>query len=347
MDTSIDNTPNPSQIIDIGMRFLSSKILLSAVNMELFTLLAQKSLSLNAIKKHYSWNCTDRHASDFLDALFVLKFLKREGLFEDAIYSNAADADFFLDKNKPSYIGGMLEMCNNRLYPFWGNLEVALQTGKLQNEAAQGGEGLFEAIYKDPKRLREFVHAMTGFQMGSFISLAHSFDFGKYETLCDMGGAGAMLSIQVAQANPHLKCISVDLPPVEPIAKENIEKFGLENRITTENRDFFSDDFPKADVLVMGNILHDWGLEKKLILMQKAYDALPKNGVFIVIESMVDDNRSEDIGGLLSSLNMLIETEEGFNFSMADFKEWAKKIGFERTEILALEGNSSAAIAYK
>lgn len=347
MNTSIDNTPNPSQIMQVGMQFFSSKILLSAVNMGLFTLLAEKPLNLKAIKKHYSWNCTERHALDFLDALFVLKFLKREGIYEDSVYSNTVDTDFFLDKNKPTYIGGMLEMCNNRLYPFWGNLEMALETGKLQNEAAEGGEGLFEAIYKDPKRLREFVHAMTGFQMGSFISLAHSFDFGKYETLCDMGGAGAMLSIQVALANPHLKCISVDLPPVEPIAKENIEKFGLQNRIVTENRDFFSDDFPKADVLVMGNILHDWGLDKKLILMQKAYDALPDNGVFIVIEAMVDDNRSEDIGGLLSSLNMLIETEEGFNFSMVDFEKWSKKIGFKRTNIIALEGNSSAAIAYK
>ena len=268
--------PNPSDIMQIGLGFWPSKVLLTAVNAGLFTHLVKKPLSLKEIKKLLNWNCTDRHASDFLDTLYALKFLTREGIGETAIYSNTADTDFFLDKQKPSYIGGILAMANNRLFRFWANLDEAMKTGKLQNEAANKGENLFDAIYTSPEKTREFVHAMTGIQVGNFISFANKFDFSNYKTLCDIGGAGAMLSIQVALHNPHMSCTSFDLAPVKPVALENIAHFNLSDRIKTTNGDFFNDPFPKADVIVMGNILHDWSEEKKITLIKKAYDALPE-----------------------------------------------------------------------
>lgn len=339
--------PNPSNIMQIGLGFWASKVLLTAVNAGLFTHLVKKPLSLKEIKALFDWNCMDRHTSDFLDTLYALKFLIREGIGETAIYSNTVDTDFFLDKQKPSYIGGILEMANNRLFRFWANLDDAMKTGKLQNEAANNGENLFEAIYKSPEKTREFIHAMTGIQVGNFIAFASKFDFSNYKTLCDIGGSGAMLSIQVAMQNPHISCNSFDLPIVEPVALENITHFHLSDRVKTTVGDFFKDTFPKADVIVMGNILHDWSEERKLILIKKAYDALPEGGAFVAIENVIDNQRSQNVFGLTMSLNMLIETEEGFDYTLSDFENWTKQAGFKTVEQIFLAGPSSAAIAYK
>ena len=338
---------SPAAIMQVGMGFWPSKVLLTAVNEGLFTHLAQKPLSLTEIKKLFGWNCTDRHASDFLDTLVALKFLNRQGMGNDAIYSNTDETDFFLDKNKPGYMGGILEMANNRLFRFWANLEDGLKTGLPQNEITHGGENLFDAIYKSPELLRGFINAMSGISLGNFMAFANKFDFSKYKTLCDIGGAGGMLSIQVATHNPHISCTSFDLPEVEPIAKEIIELFHLSDKIKTASGNFFNDPFPPADIITMGMILHDWNEEKKCLLIKKAYEVLPENGALVAIENVIDNQRSQNVFGLTMSLNMLIETGEGFDFTLDDFSKWTKEVDFKTVDLIPLAGPASAAIAYK
>ena len=299
METTKVNPVNPSKIMQIGLGFWASKSLLTAVNMRLFTHLANGELSGQDIKKKLGLH--NRGLYDFLDTLVALGFLKRSGIKETSMYSNAEDANLFLDKNKISYIGGMLEMANNRLYPFWNNLEEGLKTGKPQNETKTGGIPIFEALYADEQKLREFLKAMGGIQLGNFMMFSKTFDFTKYKTLCDVGGAGANLAIQVAKYNEHMICVSFDLPPVEPIARENINMMGLNDRISTQSGNFLNEALPKADIITMGNILHD----------------------------------------------MNIETEDGFDFSAADFNGWAKECGFTRTSVMPLSGPSSAVIAIK
>jgi len=339
--------PSPASIMQIGTGFWASKILLSAIKFQLFTQLAdRKKMSGKEIKTSLNLNCTDRHAYDFLDALTTFGFLNREGLLETAVYSNSVDTDNFLDKNKPTYIGGILEMMNNRLYRFWGDLEEGLLTGLPQNEAKEG-QDFFGLIYQDPKKLREFVNAMSGIQMGNFMAFAQTFDFSKYKTLTDIGGSAGLLSLMVAKHQAHMSCTTVDLPPVIPIATETIQKFQMTGRVKAVSGDFFADAFPHADVITMGNILHDWDEEKKLILMKKAYESLPEGGAFVAIEGIIDDERKHNAFGMMMSLNMLIETGTGFDYTFADFNKWAKTVGFKSTSLLPLAGPSSAAIAYK
>ncbi len=345
MEHTNENQVNPSKIMQIGMGFWASKTLLTAVNMTLFTQLADGALSGRDIQETLGLH--NRSLYDFLDTLVALGFLERTGLKENAIYSNSEDADLFLDKNKPSYIGGILEMSNNRLYPFWNDLEEGLKTGKPQNESKNGGKPLFEAIYANEDTLREFIHGMGGIQAGNFMKLAHDFDFSNYHTLCDIGGSGANLSILVAKNNGHMTCMSFDLPPVGPIAKENVSTFGLEDRIEITSGDFFKNEFPKADVITMGNILHDWSTEDKLMLIKKAYNALPEGGALIVIENIIDDDRRTNAFGLMMSLNMAIDTDDGFDFSLSDFKDWSTEAGFKTTTLMPLTGPSSAVIAIK
>lgn len=342
------NQPTPQNIMQIGMSFWVSKVLLTAVKFELFTLLAaQKSMSGREIKKALSFKCSDRHTYDFLDVLTGLNLLQRHGIWDTAKYSNSTDTDIFLDKKKPSYIGGILEMSNDRLFRFWADLDEALLTGKPQNELKRGGESMFEALYSDPARLKQFINAMSGVSVGNFIALATKFDFSPYKTMCDIGGAAGILSIQVVKHNPHMKCTSLDLPPVEAIAGETIASHGLSDRVKTGVIDFFSDEFPKADIITMGMILHDWDLENKKMLIKKAYNALPDGGAFIAIEAIIDNERKSNVFGLSMSLNMLVEFGVAFDFTGDDFASWAKEAGFRRTEIVPLAGPSSAAIAIK
>jgi len=337
--------PDPSAIMQTGTGFWASKTLLTAIKLGLFTHLSDKKLKAEEIRTALQLH--PRSIYDFLDALTALEFLQREGQGDKAVYSNTFNTDFFLDKKKPTYIGGILEMCNDRLYQFWGTLEEGLKTGEPQNEVKYTEGNPFDAFYEDPDRLMQFMEAMVGIQMGAFIAFAKKFRFNSYKTLCDMGGATGALSIQVALNNPHMQCTSFDLPVIEPVSKKWVERFHVQDRVRIISGDFFKDDFPKADIITMGNILHDWGYKDKLKLAQSACKALPENGAFAVIESIIDDERRKNVFGLLMSLNMLIETHEGYDFTFHDFQELCKEAGFKKFELLPLAGPVSAAIAYK
>jgi hypothetical protein len=336
---------DPSHIMQVGVGFWASKTLLSAVELELFTQLGTAAMTGEQIRERLGLH--PRATFDFLDTLVALEFLERDGSGAEARYRNTTQTAAFLNKHSPTYIGGILEMCNARLYGFWGDLTEALQTGKPQNEVKHTGAPMFEELYRDEERLEQFMQAMRGIQMGNFHALAEKFDFSRYETLCDVGGATGQLSIVLVTRHPHLRCTSFDLPVVEPIAKRTIEAAGLSDRVSTAAGDFFADPLPCADVICMGNILHDWDLDGKLHLIRSAYQSLSDGGALIAIENVIDDDRRQNAFGLMMSLNMLIEFGDAFDYTGADFGGWCREIGFRETEIVPLTGPSSAAIAYK
>jgi len=336
---------SPQRILDTGFGFWPSKVLLTAVGLELFTKLGTRAMTADELGRALALH--PRGTYDFFDALVALRFLERDGDGPNARYRNGAEAAAFLDKAQPTYVGGMLEMCDARLFGFWNDLPTALRTGQPQNELRQGGTSMFETLYADPARLEQFMSAMRGISMANFAALAEKFDFSRYRTLCDVGGATGLLSVLVARRYPHLACLSYDLPVVEPIARRWIEKDGMAGRVQTVAGDFLAAPLPKADVVTMGMILHDWNLEKKRHLVARAYDALPPGGAFIAIENLIDDARRENAFGLLMSLNMLIEFGDAFDYTGADFWTWCREAGFTRYEVLHLNGPCSAAIAYK
>lgn len=339
------NEPDPAHIMQIGMGFLASKTLLSAVELGLFTHLAKGPLTAAEIRE--ALGLSERAVPDFPDALVSLKLLEREGAGPDARYANTAEGALFLDRASPAYIGGLLEMASARLFRFWADLTEGLRTGKPQNEIKHSSEPLFASLYADPASLEQFLNAMAGASAGNFKALAARFDFSRYRTLCDVGGATGLLACTVAAAHPGIACTSFDLPPVAPIAAERIAEAGLSDRVTVASGDFFAGPLPRAEVITMGMILHDWNLEQKKLLIGKAYEALPEGGAFIVVEALIDDARRENSFGLLMSLNMLMETGDGFDYSGADFAGWCREAGFKRVEVIPLAGPSSAAVAYK
>ena len=341
----MSDAEDPSRILEVGFAFWGSKVLLTAVELGVFTTLGKRIMSGDelgqALKLH------PRGIWDFLDALVALGFLGREGNGAEAMYSNTEQTSRFLDKNRPEYIGGILEMASQRLFKFWSNLGPALKTGKPQNEIKHSQKPMFEVLYEDIPRLEQFMAAMRGVSRGNFQALAKKFDFSSYATLCDVGGATGLLSSLVAIEHPHIQCTTFDLPVVEPIARKWIEQAGLTDRINIQSGDFLKDTLPKADIITMGMILHDWNLEKKKHLIKLTYEALPADGGFIAIENLIDDERRVNAFGLMMSLNMLIEFGDAFDFTGAEFWDWCREAGFKRYEVMHLDGPCSAAIAYK
>jgi len=333
--------PTPDRILQVGTGFWASKVLLSAVELQLFTELAKHPETLPELSARLGLH--PRAAHDFLDALVALGFLERR----DGVYSNTPSTDLFLDNRKPSYIGGILEMANHRLYGFWGGLTTALRTGEPQNETSRGEPSPFTSLYADPARLRGFLKAMTGISHGANMTIARQFPFKDYKSAVDVGTAQGDLISQVALANPHLAGIGFDLPEVGPIFEDYIVANGLAGRVQFKPGSFFDSPIPQADVVMMGHILHDWDLDTKKMLIGKAYAALPSGGALIVYESIIDDDRSQNAFGLLMSLNMLIETPGGFDYTGADCMGWMQAAGFHSTRVEPLAGPESMVVGIK
>lgn len=333
--------PTPEHIMQIGLGFWASKTLLSAVEMGLFTELALHPENIESIQGRLGLH--PRSARDFLDALVALGLLERN----EGMYSNTPATDFFLDKKKPSYMGGILEMANQRLYGHWLRLTEGLRTGLPQNESRDGGQPTFEALYADPARLRGFLKAMTGLSHASAVAIAARFPFSEYKTVCDVGAAQGDTAAQIALAHPHLNVSGFDLPEVGPIFEEYTAPLGLSGRLSFHPGDFFKMPLPGSDVIVMGHILHDWDLATKRMLIGKAYDALPKGGAYIVYECVIDDDRRKHAFGLLSSLNMLVETYGGFDYTGADCQGWLRDAGFRETRVEHLAGPDSMVVGIK
>ena len=336
---------DPGPILQTAFAFWSSKVLLTAVEFGVFTKLGDRRLSGEELGTELGLHA--RGTSDFFDALVAMRFLDREGDGRSARYFNTPRSALYLVEGSPRYLGGWLVMLNARLFKFWHDLPEALRTGRPQNETKHGQKSIFEELYSELPKLEQFMGAMIGLSRINFEAFADKFDFSKFKTLCDVGGATGLLSIEVAKKHPHLRCTSFDLPPVEPIARKYIVAAGLTERITTASGDFFKDPLPKADVITMGMILHDWNLEKKMHLIRLAYEALPPGGALVAIEALIDDARRENVVGLLMSLNMLIEFGDAFDYCGADFRRWCTEVGFRHFEVIHLAGPSSAAVAYK
>jgi hypothetical protein len=331
----------PDALLQIALGFMGSKVLFSAIEFDLFSKLAKGPRDLRTLMAELGLH--ERSARDFLDALVALKVLDRDAAGR---YSNTAAADLYLDRAKPTCVNGMLAMADARLYKFWDHLANALRTGQLQNEA-KGESDFFAKIYDDPTRLRQFLSAMTSLSAGAARAIAAQFPWGDYKTFADVGTAQGCVPVRLAQAHPHLTGIGYDLPTVGPVFDEYVAANHVSGRIRFAAGDFMKDRLPTADVLIMGHILHDWDLKNKRMLLAKAYDALPKNGALIVYDAIIDDERREHVPGLMMSLNMLIETPGGFDYTAADCFEWLRDAGFRDFEVQRLAGVDSMIVAYK
>ena len=333
----------PDRIMQVGMGFESSKALLSAVELGVFTELAKAPQDAEALRRAIGIEA--RSARDFFDVLVALGFLTRA----DGVYANTPETDLYLDKGKASslHLGALLEMANSRLYGIWGRLTDCLRTGLPQNEARNGEPSPFEAIYADEDRLKQFLASMTGISHAANIRIAELFPWKDHGTVCDLGTAQGDLATQIALAHPHITGFGFDLAPAQPVFEAYARQNGLQDRLTFVPGDFFVDDLPAADVYTMGHILHSWSLDEKKQLIGKVYDALPDGGALVVYDAIIDDDRSSNVFGLLMSLNMATATPGGSNYTAAECRGWMAEIGYRSSRAEHLVGHDTMVVAVK
>lgn len=330
----------PDRIVKLGLAFRAAKALLSAVELGVFTALAESPLDLDTLRKRVGID--ERGARDFFDALVALGMLERD---ESGHYANTLETDLYLDRQKPTYIGGELDHFNTYVYPHWNLLTPALRTGKPQSGARATGH--YPALYADQAALETLVKGMTGGTLPVAKALAAKFNWQNYKTIIDVGTAQGCLPVQIAHAHPHISGGGFDLPPVAPHFGNYVREHDLSHRLRFYAGDFLQDPLPSADVLVFGRVLHNWDIATKRMLLKKAYDALPAGGVLIVYERLIDDKRRVNAAALLASVNMVIMTAGGFDFTGADCISWMREAGFRNMRVELLTSEYSMVVGTK
>jgi hypothetical protein len=337
--SSGDRRVTPDRILELTYAFWKSKAVLSAVELDLFTVLGSGPLDGKALAARLKLH--RRSAADFLDALVALGLLKWEG---DGRYTNQPDAALYLDRNQPSYIGELLEHLNTRHYQNWSALTQALRTGAPQSVL---GNGSYPALYDDAATRDIFLNGMSAGSLLAAKALAKKFPWRDFRTVIDVGTAQGCVPVEIARAHPHLTGGGFDLPPIEASFASYVDQCGLSHRLRFYPGDFFAGPLPSAEVLVMGRILHNWDIPTRKLLIKKAYRALPAGGALIVYDPLIADARRGDAHGLLSSLNMLIETKGGSEYTAAECIAWLRNAGFAETRIEPLDKLHTAVAGFK
>jgi hypothetical protein len=334
------NVPvGPNRILELSRAFRQAKVLLSAVELGVFTVLSEGDLDLETLRIKTS--VAERGARDFFDALVALELLERD---DRGRYRNTRDAALYLDASKRTYIGQELVYFGERIYPHWNSLTPALRSGRPQSA---GANDYFQSLYADQTSLKKFVSGMTGGSRLAAQSIAETFAWRNARTFADIGTAEGCLPVEIAQVHAHLEGVGFDLPQVRPAFEQYVHQHQLQHRLTFCPGDFLSDPLPRADILVMGRVLHNWDLPTKKMLLRKAYEAVSTGGSLLVYERLIDDDRRSEVAGLLASLHMLIMTEGGFDFTATDCIGWMREAGFRNMEVRRLKGDQSMIVGLK
>lgn len=328
------------KLLELGSLYRRSKVLLSAVELGVFTELSQEPLDAKRLAGKLSLNGRGMH--DYFDALVALGLLTRD---EAGLYRNSDVCDLYLDKRKPTYLGAAFVQYDRREYEMWGSFTEALRTGLPRTEAIGGDH--FTSVYGDASRLAAFARAMTAGSLVPARIIANNFPWQKYRSLCDVGTAQGCFPVQVALANLQIEGIGFDLPELAGSFEDYVAESGLSSRLRFMAGDFFQDQFPEADVIVLGRVLHNWDIDTKRMLLAKASESVRAGGAVIVYDMLIDDARRSSVSGLLSSLNMLVWTSAGFGYTGADCARWMCEAGLQDVRVEPLEGGNSMVVGFK
>lgn len=325
--------PGLAGLTELGSAFCSAKLLLSALELDVFTVLHGGPADEPTLRERLGLH--PRASRDFLNALVALGLLERTG----EQYRNAEIADRHLVRG-PDYGGGFLAGANHVLYPAWGRLSTALRTGRSQ------AEGTVEELLADPVRQRGYLAMMDSLSGPLGADLAGSLDWGRYRTLTDVGGARGNLVAQLLRAHRHLRGVVFDLPPNAAPCAEHTAALGVADRVAFCGGDFFRDALPEADVLILGHVLADFSVQQRQALVDQAFRAVRPGGALVVYDPMPDEH-DPDLPSLLASLHMLVMTPAGAGYSPGRCREWMQRAGFRDVCRHPAELGNSVVIGHK
>jgi hypothetical protein len=325
----------PTDVKQLANAFCHAQLLLTADELGLFAVLAAHGPATESeIREHLAVD--GRGLRDFLAGLALLGLVDADG----DRYANTPVATETLVPGSPRYIGGFLRRAGRMLYPAWGKLGRALRTGEPQT----AGAGDFLRMLGDPAQREPYLKMMDSASSLVAPHLIRVFDWARHGSLLDVGGCRGNLVGQVLAAYPHLRGAVFDLPPMAAPFRAHTEPVG--DRVTFHGGDFFRDDLPTADVVVLGHVLHNWSPAERAELVGRAWRAVAPGGALLVYDAMLPDTPS-DLPRILVSLNMLLVTEGGSEYPAADCQDWMAAAGCTDTEVVGLGSTDTLVIGRK
>jgi SAM-dependent methyltransferase len=311
---------NPNTIREFAASFQKSRILLSGIELDIFTNINESGTTSNQIANHLHLN--ERACERLLNALVSLGFLTKK----NHLFFNTADSFAFLSKKSSDYSAGLMHL--NHLWNTWSNLTQVVKTGKSAHPAEineRGEEWLFA-----------FIDAMHDRAKKQAPQQLANIDLSEVESILDIGGGSGAYSMEFVSKKPEIAAIVFDLPGVVPITKRFINKEGFSDQIKTHPGDYTTDDLPKGfDLVFLSAVIHSNSLEINKELIKKCYNSLNKNGKIVIQDWIMNNDRTQPASGAVFAINMLVGTEAGDCFTDQEATEMLNAAGFKnisRTE---------------
>ncbi|MCK2244832.1 MULTISPECIES: acetylserotonin O-methyltransferase [unclassified Crossiella] len=328
-------TTTPTRLNELFWARWQSKVLQSAIRLGVCTELAGGPRTAEELAQALDLRGDRRATQDFLDSLTAVELLHREG----DQYRNSAEAATYLDERTPgTYLGDALAQMLD-LQDF--DLTAALRLGAATGD----GRDFYQRQYGTEQGARLFLRLMTAFSLGAASVLATKFPWQHYTSVADLGCAEGALLTRILARQPHLSAIGFDLPAAETGFTEHTTALGFGDRAEFRAGDFFQDPLPAADVLIFGQVLHNWNLAEKQQLIAKAYQSLTPGGALIIDESLA--GTGENFVAAILSLLMNLSVGGGFDLTGAECENWLRQAGFTNTSIEHLTGSRSMVVGFK
>ncbi|GGV55419.1 methyltransferase [Streptomyces spectabilis] len=315
-------------LLQMATAFWVSKTLAAAVELELFTRLAEHQ-EATLEEATASLRIEPRPAILLLTACTALGLLEKR----ESRYRNSALAEKFLVAGEPYYLGGLFRLLDERHYLPWHRLTKALRTNRPLTWNPDTQDSMFSA--DDPVMLAHFWEALHALSSDTARILSSVYDFGCHQQVLDVGGGSGAFLIELCRRHAHLSGTLYDLPHVCDIAQRKITESGMEREISVRSGDFMCDvALPGGhDAILLSMILHDWDEPTNRMLLQKCRESLPPGGTLLICELIVNAERTGPQDAALMGMNMLAETTGGQNYAEDEYMSWLRETGFTRTEI--------------
>ncbi|HEY1339232.1 MAG TPA: methyltransferase [Bryobacteraceae bacterium] len=317
--------PSPVPLMALATGFWASKTMAAAHELDLFSRLAGGA-GITVAGLADALGLHPRPAEMLLTGCAALGLLEKT----DGRYRNTPLSEAYLVRGKPYYFGGFVQMADKRLYAGWARLTEALRTNRPTTWDPAVQSSLFDG--EDPTMLALFWEAMHSLSTMSARKLGEAADFGKFRRLLDLGGGSGAYDIELCKQYGALRATVFDLPHVAAIAAGKIADAGLTDRIETAGGSFFEPLPGDHDLHLLSMILHDWDEAQNRALLRRSFEALPSGGAVVISELLVTDEKTGPAPAALMSLNMLIETEGGRNYTPAEYSAWLADAGFRQVE---------------
>lgn len=321
------NISTPEDIHRIATAFQQSRILLTAVELGLFTVIGDKSLASEKIaaKLGTGHRATDR----LLNALCATGLVTKK----KNIFSNTPAAAKFLIKGKKGYMAGLMH--TSGLWKTWSTLTDSVK---------KGSKAVREPIKKrSPQWFEAFIAAMHHRAAASAFRVIAKLDLSKTSRVLDIGGGSGAYAMAFVRAKKDITATVFDLPNVIPLTKKYVAEAGLSDRFRFAKGDYNKDEFENDfDLVFFSAIIHINSAEKNQSLMDKAARALKPGGQVVIQDFIMDKDRTTPPFGTFFALNMLVGTEDGDTYTEAEIKSWLIKSGF--TGIRRLEGEDRKSV---